>query len=402
MDTLLAIIVILVAYIYFSTPKGATIPFVPQDSPTSSFPPWLIFRPAIAINEFFKAAFDATTPPNVQVINLAFGYWKSEITYALTKNDIIDNLSNKPKTCSEIAQSLDLQEFAVCEYMKAGVLLGLLRTDSPGTGLYSLSSAGQLLRKDVPGSLRDVTLMINEETQLAWRAAGTRSIKSGKSGFLEAFGQEWWSWHNKHTNQEAQFDRAMTSLGVGATGVMLLDFHIPKEGVFCDIGGGVGTTAAIVLEHYPDLKAMVVDQPSVSKRANAYLAGKGVSDRAKAIGGDFFKPFPQDLATCDVFFLKFILHDWPDEESIDILKNILNVAKPGSKVAIMEQVLDTAGPNMETSKAMMSINMLSSNKYGAMERNVPHYAKLLKDAGYKNKVKLTELRDIFSVVEIIV
>ena len=189
---------------------------------------------------------------------------------------------------------------------------------------------------------------------------------------------------------------------VGATAVMLLDHQIPKEGVFCDIGGGGGTTAAIVLEHYPDLTAMIFDQSSVSTRANAYLAGKGVSSRAKVIGGDFFKPFPQDLATCDVFFLKFILHDWPDQESIDILKNILEVAKPGSKVAIMEQVLDTAGPNMETSKAMMSINMLSSCPHGAMERNVPHYSKLLKDAGYKNEVKLTKLRDIFGVVEIVV
>jgi len=79
--------------------KGITPPLVPDKSPTKIIPPWFIFKPAVAVNEFFIKMAQITTPPNVQVINLATSYWKSEILYTLVKMGIVDSVSKSPSTC---------------------------------------------------------------------------------------------------------------------------------------------------------------------------------------------------------------------------------------------------------------------------------------------------------------
>jgi hypothetical protein len=396
------LLAVLAGYVVMTSPPGVTPPFVPEGSPTQLLPPWFVFRPAVALNEFFKAAALATTPPQVQIFDMASAYFRSETLYALIKNGILDVVQESSKSlgCVDVATKLKLQEHAVCEYMRAGLLLGLL-TNGKVKGEYSITPVGALVVKDdSPGSLRDFALMINEETTQAWRAAGTKGIASGESGFYEAFEQEVFPYHNDHPEQEAQFDRAMKSLSFSATGEVLSDWTLQTDAVFCDIGGGVGTAAAIVLDHYPDMKGMVFDQPTVTARSNEFLKEKGLSDRAKALGGDFFAPFQSDLAACDIFFMKFILHDWPDTESIEILKNIKAVAKPGAKVALAEFVMETAGTAMETAKALMSINMLASCKYGAKERNIEEYSALFKAAGFDKEPQLIPLRGLASVVEI--
>lgn len=40
----------------------------------------------------------------------------------------------------------------------------------------------------------------------------------------------------------------------------------------------------------------------------------------------------------DVFFLKMILHDWPDKYAIEILRNLLQSLKPGGRIVLCEAV----------------------------------------------------------------
>ena len=44
------------------------------------------------------------------------------------------------------------------------------------------------------------------------------------------------------------------------------------------------------------------------------------------------------IMTYSTFFLKFILHDWPGEDALAIPKRTKAVAKPGSKLVLVEYV----------------------------------------------------------------
>jgi len=204
-NVFIGVIAILFGSIILSD-KGVTPLFIPDKSPTKIIPPWFIFKPAVAVNEFFIKMAQITTPPNVQVINLATSYWKSEILYTLVKMGIVDAISKSPSTCNDVAASLKYQTMPTCEYMKAGVKLGILSVDD---NTYSLTDTGKLVTSDIEsGVLKDFTLMINEESRDAWRMAGMKSIQSGVDGFTEAFNVPFWDFHNDHPEQAAQFDGA--------------------------------------------------------------------------------------------------------------------------------------------------------------------------------------------------
>lgn len=199
----------------------------------------------------------------------------------------------------------------------------------------------------------------------------------------------------------------MKALNPGPTGAMLMDWTPPSEdATFCDIGGGIGHLAGTVLNHYPKMKGIVFDRPGVMDGAKANLESMGVADRAKAIGGNFFEEFPPELMDCDVFNLRFILHDWDDESNITILKNIREIAEKSTKetkkmVVIQDHIIETGAPSFfEKAKSLMSINMISSCAYGASERSIDEHSDLFAAAGYKNAPTFVPLRAILSIVEV--
>ena len=123
----------------------------------------------------------------------------------------------------------------------------------------------------------------------------------------------------------------MSSLASGIVGAIISDYALPKpDAIFCDIGGSKGSVIANFLKHYPKAQGFLFDQASVVKAAQTDIASAGMSERIKTVGGSFFEPLPTVLEQCDVFFMKFILHDWDDQSCIKILKNIKNAAKPGA------------------------------------------------------------------------
>lgn len=453
-----AVFIVGFCILFATSPSGVTPPQTPEGSFMGLVPPWPVFNVAVKINSFFATSALVTTPPDVAALDLATAWFKSEVSYALAKNGIIDLVgSSKPgtMTCGEVAISLDLQEFVVCQYMEAGVQLNLMdRCDSSQT--YSLTPVGDMFLED---KLQSFLLMINEvrfvldlvsdlclyllvrdrfsdrshshcfsslqyntphliqtqtqtqiqETQQAWRGTSTKVIKSGKmSGFEATFGTDFWTYHTASPELGQQFDGAMKALAPGPTGAMLSDWKPPRDDILlCDIGGGLGHVLGHVLEHYPKMRGLVFDLPDTAKGANLYLKEKGLSDRAEAIGGDFFADLPAPFAECDVYHLRFIIHDWPDAENLSILKNIKESAeraptKTEKSIIVMDHIIKTgASPAMEQAKSLMSLNMVSVNPYGARERTVEEHAKLFAAAGFSgaNDVKQTPLRSILTLLE---
>ena len=408
--TVCAVPVLAILVLIVTSPNGVTPPHIPDGSFTGLIPPWPVFKVAVKINSFFATAARVTTPPDVAALELATAWWKSEVVYGLGYNGIFDLVASRSMTCRDVATELDLQEFVVCQYMEAGVQLHVMeKNDSSDSTVptYSLTPVGDMYLKD---NLHSFLMMINEETRDAWRGASTKVIKSGKvSGFQASFGgKDFWTYHNDHPEKGAQFDRAMKSLGGGPTGAMISDWKPSREDImFCDIGGGLGHVLAHVLEHYPHMKGMVLDQPESAKRANEYLKERGLSNRAEAVGGSFFDPFPEKFSECDVYHIRYIIHDWPDAENVLILKNIKESAanaptKSKKSVAVVDQVIDTgASPAMEQSKRLMSINMVASNPYGSRERTVSEHEELFTAAGFSGAkdIKVTSLRTIQTLLE---
>jgi glycosyltransferase involved in cell wall biosynthesis len=395
----IAIFAVVVGFLIASLPSGVNSPIVPDNSPTKSLPPWIVFSPRKLLHEFFQAGLRATTDPKQLVMDLATSYYKSEVVYMLVHHKIFDAI-NGSTSCDDVARSLELQTHVVCQYLKAGSQLGLFTID--GNGIISLTVSGVLLQSSHEDTLRNVALFLNEETRDAWRAASTQSAKTGKSGWEGSFDVGFVAWFETYRDKADLMRQAQLTTSKIEAGAILGDWKPPKfDAVFCDIGGGVGDTLVSILEHYPNMTGIVVDKTYLSVKAVLLIKEHNLSQRATFLGGYFFAPtLPKLLANCDVFLLKHVLSEFNDENSVVILEKVKAVAKTGAKVVIAERILQTN--SFETEKSLASISMLACSEYGAEDRTLGDFNALLSAAGYVSQPTFIPLRGVLSILEVTV
>lgn len=59
--------------------------------------------------------------------------------------------------------------------------------------------------------------------------------------------------------------------------------------------------------------------------------------RVRFMEHDFFTPQP--VKGADAYFFRLIFHDWPDQECVEILRNLVPALKNGASILICDIVL---------------------------------------------------------------
>lgn len=103
-----------------------------------------------------------------------------------------------------------------------------------------------------------------------------------------------------------------------------------------DIGGSLGSVAVALAREFPSLRFVVQDRPEVVEQGESSLPFE-FKQRVSFLAHNFF--VEQVTKDADVYFMRFILHDWPNEYATRILKRLAPALKKGSKVLVQEHVL---------------------------------------------------------------
>ncbi|EIN06887.1 S-adenosyl-L-methionine-dependent methyltransferase [Punctularia strigosozonata HHB-11173 SS5] len=133
------------------------------------------------------------------------------------------------------------------------------------------------------------------------------------------------------------------SKGIGA-GALLTTYpwnDLPEDASFCDVGGGVGFISMQVAGAFPNVRIVLHDLPPTVKQAESVWAEHCpevvAQKRIEFAPIDFFvNPVQKG---CNVYYLKNILHDWPDDKSKAIIENIKNGMQPSSRLLIQEYII---------------------------------------------------------------
>ncbi|XP_059457630.1 cathecol O-methyltransferase 1-like [Corylus avellana] len=139
-----------------------------------------------------------------------------------------------------------------------------------------------------------------------------------------------------------------------------------------DVGGGLGVTLNLITSRYPHIKAINFDLPHVIQHAPHY---PGVEH----VGGDMFESVPKG----DAIFMKWILHDWSDEQCLKLLKNCYEATPNDGKVIVVDAVLPIV-PEISTcvqSNCQMDVLMMTQNP-GGKERTEAEFMALATKAGF--------------------
>jgi hypothetical protein len=122
------------------------------------------------------------------------------------------------------------------------------------------------------------------------------------------------------------------------------------------------------------VRGVLFDQPHVVAAAGDVLAP--VADRVQTVGGSFFESVPEGG---DAYVLKWIIHDWEDPESIQILGACR--AAMGREAAVLMIERDLGPANEEPEAKFSDLNMLVNP--GGRERTWDEYAALFEQAGLR-------------------
>jgi hypothetical protein len=101
-----------------------------------------------------------------------------------------------------------------------------------------------------------------------------------------------------------------------------------------------------------------------------------VAARCEVIGGSFFDAVP---VGGDTYVMKAILHDWSDDDALNILANIRSAIAPGGKLLLLESVL----PERSSSDIGLLIDLEMLVAVGGRERAHAEWANLLGRAGFR-------------------
>lgn len=314
-------------------------------------------------------------PPQAILTQMAMGFIVSQAISVAAKLYIADHLKDGGKTLPELAELTNTHEPSLYRLLRGLTSVGVFQKGADAR--YTNSTLSEFLRSDNPESIRAAAHMICDREH--WHAHGNmlHSVKTGETAFDYTFGKPIFPYYAENPEPAKIFDDAMTGFSQGIAKAVAATYDFSEAKTIADIAGGHGLLLAKVLQTNPEAKGILFDQPQVIAGADAVLQAEGVAARVEKVTGDFFAEIPVDA---DIYLMKFIIHDWNDEQSIEILSNLAKYAKPGATVLLVESVVeeDDAVPSMSK---VMDLNMLAMT--GGKERTEKEYAALFEKTGFK-------------------
>jgi len=245
------------------------------------------------------------------------------------------------------------------------------------------------LRSDAEGSFRAAAQMFHRMSS-GWEGLHHAAL-TGEPGFNKVFGQPLFEYIGTHPELAPVFDAGMTAIHGHETAAMLDAYDFSGIQVLADVGGGNGSLISAVLQRYPNLKGVLFDLGHVTGRARESLQGYGVGDRCSVIEGSFFESVPSGA---DAYLFRHIIHDWTDEQSVQILNNCRKVIPNDGKLLIVEAVVP---PGNQPSLAK-DFDMTMLTFPGGIERTEEEYRSLFEQAGFQLS-SITPTASAVSVVE---
>jgi uncharacterized glyoxalase superfamily protein PhnB len=203
----------------------------------------------------------------------------------------------------------------------------------------------------------------------AWGTLPTY-VRTGRAGYHEVFGRPFWADLDAHPDVAASFNALIGPPGHGVPDPELgITGGWEQVGTVVDVGGGTGAMLAEILHAHPGIRGTLVDLPGAVADAAETFRTAGVADRATTSAQSFFDPLP---AGADVYLLKSVLNDWPDEETVAILRRCAEAAGPGGRVVI------TGGVSPDDAPRGLTIEMVL---LGGRTNTVAEFRKLAQEAG---------------------
>ncbi|KAK8230451.1 o-methyltransferase-like protein [Phyllosticta capitalensis] len=332
-------------------------------------------------------------PPNIAQAGVELGLW-----------DAVAARAGAPASVAELAQELGAEEALLGRILRYAATQWMV--EQVGPCLYAATNVTRHLAME---GMKSVIFHVTERNiglynvLPAWMAQnGYKEPQNNRNlpfHLAKNTDLHFFDWLKLRPRHQKAFNDYMTFQRIGQSSwldVFPLQEYVvdvpPERTPFVDVGGGHGHQCRGVLGKFPQLGGRVVLE---DVDAVALKSGEAIPGGVKTIRHDFMAE-EQPVAGARVYYLRNILHDWPSDVCCKILRHIKAALAPDSVILIDDLVLQDTGAHWYAA----SFDLLMMANYGARERSVAEWDKILEAVGLERRrlVRYTRYGDAVQVV----
>jgi hypothetical protein len=251
----------------------------------------------------------------------------------LAQLGIPDLVDAAPKSAEELAKEIGADAQALYRLMRATASVGVL-SEGPD-GKFSQTPSSRVLCSNATPGLRAFAIMTGRE----WHGRGWSHleycVRTGKQAPEQIYGMHIFEFLKQNPPEARIFNDAMTELSMIDAPAVAEAYNFEGLRSIVDIAGGHGLLLATILQRNPHLRGTLYEMPHVLEgAANGPL--KAVMERCTLACGDMFSSVP---AGTDAYIMKHIIHDWPDDQCLLLLKACRKGVNPSGKLLVIDSVV---------------------------------------------------------------
>jgi hypothetical protein len=272
----------------------------------------------------------------------------------------------------DLARDCGVQPQPLMRVLQALAAFGIFAVMANGSVAHTARS--RLLRTDRPNSLHHAARFWTAPG--SWRAWERLDVAlTGGVPHEAAWGMGRFEYLRDHPDEARIFDTMMANFPDNRHAAMAAAYDFSGARLIADIGGGNGAMLRHILARFPAPRGLVFDLEDVVRA----IPPDGLMEGRIAVSaGSFFGGVP---GGADVYLLIRVLHDWPDEECLRILRACRAAMRPETLLLIGELILDPDPRRGWPTGYLHDMQMMAI--FGrARERTEAEFCELLAEAGF--------------------
>ena len=244
--------------------------------------------------------------------DLATAYWHSEALFTAVELGLFTLLESGGKTPREMAGDLDLHPEGLRRFLQALCALGLL--DRHGETYFNTNISRRFLVRGGEGYQGD-SILWRKNIQPNWRSLEGCLRQGGRVNFARRDEEPQGLIRRMRT-----YSRAMDCVArVKVKEIVPFFAGASLAGEILDVGSGAGAVSAGFLEHFPGLRATLMDLPEVLDYAGELLREKEYYHRCHFCSANILEPWPVPAGRFDLVILSNIVHAYAQTEMVKLL-----------------------------------------------------------------------------------
>ncbi|XP_076914985.1 acetylserotonin O-methyltransferase-like [Bidens hawaiensis] len=307
--------------------------------------------------------------------------------------DILENWES-PMTLAELASEIKCSQSTLYRIMRFLIHYKVFQEKpvSETSVGYAQTPLSRLLTRNVKHSMAELVLLETSPVMLAaWHNLSAWVLGNAPLPFEAAHGNDLWGFCAENPSQNKLFNDAMACDFRVAVATVIEGCPKVFEGVrtLVDVGGGDGTAIRLIVDACPWIKGINFDLPHVVDVAPACVG-------IEHVGGSMFDHVPK----ADAVYLMKILHDWPDEDCINILRKCRDaIPKDTGKVIVVDAVLEREEDHEFKGVALMLDMIMMAHTIKGKLRTSKEWSYVIGEAGF-TRYTIKHIRAYQSVIEV--